>query len=321
MDLFHELAPLPQERKRRVHFHEFMLGVHDELHNLQKDARIDTAFAFAPVSAAPSFPPDVLQRPQSPAAPASRWVPAWAWAGSPTPAPDPLVAVARGIARDSWLLCFDEFQVTDVADALLLRRLFQVLLDHGVVVVATSNRMPSELYQGGLNREAFLPFISLLEQRCELHVVNGERDFRRRDGGQGSLAAVDAAAVGRVPGEEGAVVESGGTFGAAVGQVLPHCSSQVKAETSALMGYHYCSHAAAADVRACARDRLRVAFDLQCAGGTTAAAGAVPNTRMSLQVRDNVRIAVSSGRHVCVERALTPPEFEFVGSGDSLRAL
>ena len=68
MDLFHELAPLPQERKRRVHFHEFMLGVHDELHNLQKDARIDTAFAFAPVSAAPSFPPDVLQRPQSPAA-------------------------------------------------------------------------------------------------------------------------------------------------------------------------------------------------------------------------------------------------------------
>lgn len=129
VDLFFDHCPL--RRRRRVHFHDFMLDVHARVHawkrhDLEEHGRVRTAAEAA--------------RPER----------------------DALRHVARALARDSWLLCFDEFQVTDVADALIMRTLFAELWGAGSVVVATSNRPPEELYQGGLNRGYFLPFLDAL---------------------------------------------------------------------------------------------------------------------------------------------------------------
>ena len=114
-------------RIRRTHFHRFMLDVHQRIHRLRLRA---------------------------------------AAAGSSEDGRDPLVKVAVEIAREAPLICFDEFQVTDVADAAILHRLFAALFSHGAVVVATSNRRPRELYENGINRFLFLPFLDLLEERC-----------------------------------------------------------------------------------------------------------------------------------------------------------
>ncbi|GAB9463659.1 hypothetical protein Gpo141_00001109 [Globisporangium polare] len=92
---------------------------------------------------------------------------------------DPIPFIADDLLRNSWLLCFDEFQVTDVADALILRRLFSALLERDFVMVATSNRPPSELYKNGLQRDLFLPFIDLLSEKCDVvSLVESETDYR-----------------------------------------------------------------------------------------------------------------------------------------------
>jgi cell division protein ZapE len=91
---------------------------------------------------------------------------------------DPIAPVAASIAAESWLLCFDEFHVTDIADAMILGRLFARLFEQGVVVVATSNVAPDDLYRDGLNRELFLPFIALLRERMEVVRVDARADFR-----------------------------------------------------------------------------------------------------------------------------------------------
>ena len=91
---------------------------------------------------------------------------------------DPIEPVAEQIAAEAALLCFDEMQVTNPADAMILSRLFGKLLDEGVKVVTTSNRPPRDLYLGGLNRELFLPFIELIEQRMLVVEVNGSTDYR-----------------------------------------------------------------------------------------------------------------------------------------------
>ncbi|MEX0842535.1 MAG: cell division protein ZapE [Xanthobacteraceae bacterium] len=91
---------------------------------------------------------------------------------------DPIAPVAAAIAEEAWLLCFDEFHVTDIADAMILGRLFARLFEQGVVVIATSNVAPDDLYRDGLNRALFLPFIALLQGRMEVARLDARTDFR-----------------------------------------------------------------------------------------------------------------------------------------------
>lgn len=129
MDLF--FAHVRIQRKRRVHFHEFMLEVHDRL-------RIERTKETG----------------------------------------DPIPAVAEALKGEARLIAFDEMVVNNSPDAMILSRLFTALINAGTVVVATSNRAPRDLYKDGLNREHFLPFIGLIEQRLDVIALNGETDYR-----------------------------------------------------------------------------------------------------------------------------------------------
>ena len=91
---------------------------------------------------------------------------------------DPIKYVARNIASKTELLCFDEFQVSDPADAMILQRLFKKMFERNLIVVATSNRPTKDLYKDGLNRDLFLPFIELLEDRCNVIEMDVSRDYR-----------------------------------------------------------------------------------------------------------------------------------------------
>jgi cell division protein ZapE len=109
---------------------------------------------------------------------------------------DPIAAVAAALAADAQLLCFDEFAVTDITDAMLIGRLFAALFEHGVVVVATSNVAPEDLYKDGLNRALFLPFVSLLKTRMDVMHLAARTDFR--------LDKLRAIAAYHVPADEAA---------------------------------------------------------------------------------------------------------------------
>ncbi|MCH7628985.1 MAG: AFG1 family ATPase [Proteobacteria bacterium] len=92
---------------------------------------------------------------------------------------DPILPVAAGIAAETRVLCFDEMVVNNSADAMIMSRLFTALIvEHGMVIVTTSNRAPNQLYKDGLNREHFLPFIALVEQRLDVLTLNGPVDYR-----------------------------------------------------------------------------------------------------------------------------------------------
>ncbi len=132
MDLF--FADAPVEKKRRVHFHAFMLEIHMRLHALRTS--------------------------------------------NGKRADDVLPAIARDIAAEAWLLCFDELHVINIADAMLFGRLFESLFAEGVIVVATSNWAPDDLYSGGLQRELFLPFVALIKQKLDVLHLEGRVDYR-----------------------------------------------------------------------------------------------------------------------------------------------
>jgi cell division protein ZapE len=147
MDLFH--ANLGIAAKRRVHFHAFMIEVHERLRDARK-----------------------------------------------TETGDPIPPVAAAIAADLRCLAFDEMVVNNSADAMILSRLFTALIERGVTLVATSNRPPKDLYKDGLNREHFLPFIALVEDRLDVMGLNGPTDYRRHrlgDGKRWFVPADDAA--------------------------------------------------------------------------------------------------------------------------------
>jgi len=138
LDLFFEAAPV--KKKRRVHFHEFMLARHAFL----REARA----RFSKESGAGQ---------------------------------DQLIAeAAKQVASEARLLCFDEIQVTDIADAMILGRLFERLFADDVAIVATSNRVPDDLYKNGLNRQLFVPFIGMLKAKLDVVELAGPHDYRLR---------------------------------------------------------------------------------------------------------------------------------------------
>ncbi|PCI63380.1 MAG: cell division protein ZapE [Kordiimonadales bacterium] len=141
MDLFFEGAPL--KSKKRVHFHEFMLDVHARMKVWRSASGKERAAL-----------------------------------GGRASEDDPIPPVARQMAMEATLLCFDELQVTDIADAMVLSRLFGEMMECGVIVVATSNRPPDDLYKDGINRPLFEPFIDRIKADFDIVDLNGPTDYR-----------------------------------------------------------------------------------------------------------------------------------------------
>ncbi|GAB0117472.1 cell division protein ZapE [Acidisoma sp. 7E03] len=102
-----------------------------------------------------------------------------AWKQANPGGEDPIPPLADRVAEEAILLCFDEFQINDIADAIMLGRLFEALFERGVVVVATSNTVPDDLFRGQPGRDAFLPFIAVLKQHLDVLVLESQQDYRR----------------------------------------------------------------------------------------------------------------------------------------------
>merc|ERR1719230_1415258 len=145
-----------------------MIDVHDRLHRLQKQNAMVTEKANAVWTAEAALAQQKALKDMKASDSSQQG------AGA-----DDLVAqVASEMLSEAWLLCFDEFQVTHISDAIILKRIFEVLFQRGAIVVATSNRPPEDLYLNGLNRALFLPFIPMLKDFCTVHAFGAEVDYR-----------------------------------------------------------------------------------------------------------------------------------------------
>lgn len=202
--------------RKHVHFHVFMREVHRRLHNYRQAVQAGTI-------------------------PAGR---------------DPLPSLARVIVDQAWLLCFDEMQVTDIADAMILSRLFETLFAAGVVVVTTSNRPPQDLYKGGLKRELFLPFIDLITQRMDVVELNAKTDYRLQ-----KLRAMDVFVTPSGP-QTDAELESDFdrlTVGATPAAVRISVNGRQVVMPKAAEGVAFCSFADLCDVALGPSDYLEIA--------------------------------------------------------------
>ena len=121
------------DKKKRIHFQEFMIDIHNRLHEKRKSKNIS----------------------------------------------DPLLSVGREVAAEIKFLCFDEFQIYDIADASIIERLFTILFEEKTIIISTSNLRPSDLYSDGLHRDRFLPFIKFLEDDCSVINLDTGKDYRK----------------------------------------------------------------------------------------------------------------------------------------------
>jgi len=131
MDLFFKYCDVP---KKRIHFHEYMIMVHQKLHKLRQSN------------------PELK---------------------------DPIKHIAKELSKECKLLCFDEFQVADVADAMILERLFRCLFEYKTIIVTTSNRHPKALYEGGIQREKYLDFVNYMSEKMLILELAGKHDYRK----------------------------------------------------------------------------------------------------------------------------------------------
>jgi peroxisome-assembly ATPase len=137
MDLFFEVIPI--QRKKRVHFNNFMIDIHKRLHRLKSLSKGSSKASGV----------NIMEQ------------------------------ITNELMEEAYLLCFDEFQVTDIADAMILKSLFESMLAKGAIVVATSNRPPQDLYKNGLQRSLFIPFIKTLSDSTNVHsLMESPRDYR-----------------------------------------------------------------------------------------------------------------------------------------------
>ncbi|MDC3320700.1 cell division protein ZapE, partial [Hyphomicrobiales bacterium] len=120
-------------KKKRIHFQEFMIDIHNRLHQKRKTSKNS----------------------------------------------DPLLSVGQEVASEIKFLCFDEFQIYDIADASIIERLFTILFEEGTIIISTSNLKPNKLYADGLHRDRFIPFINYLENDCLVIHLNNGKDYRK----------------------------------------------------------------------------------------------------------------------------------------------
>ena len=217
----------PAAAVSRWHFHELMLDIHGRLHAMQaaRPRKIVRTKLGLPVykyldEEEPKSAIDSDERAEDAAASDGE---ATAEAAAEETAPPskasvPLERVIAQLASQSRILCLDEFQVTDVADAMLLRQLFEGLFDAGVKVIFTSNRPPEDLYERGLNRAYFIPFVALLRERCAVVRVGGSN---------GGDDAIDYRSL--PPPTEKYDFELAGDSGGAADDALPAASRRVHA--------------------------------------------------------------------------------------------